>query len=550
MKHQKNNKYTQNITRMKATVSFKKFEKKPPKEEMGKIKYQRRNVSLDELVECIRNQYILSANFTEDNANIITQKQRCYSNFIDTHIVMIDLDNDVECSLDELMSRLKYTPTIAYTTYSHQQEGKGNRYRLLYLFRIAISDINVYKSIYQILIDNLGFKLNDNCGGNVTQAIFGANESCQIIQTENIYSISDFDIDIPTGNGHSNYIRKEERNIIGLESPIQNQEYINDFWNMAYSDLLLKYSDTYPIFVHTPLEDVDDNTPFIMLPSDYIEIKRYWCTETVYDENGNKRYNVSRARKIRDGERRRKKLFLNGILRRIMVNDLSFEHLLNNMIYELYHYIDNSKDRITKKDLFVISVNIYKSDIDNYNGLIKRYKRKFIVNDKYCIKHNLNRKQVRNISRKLITYNQIGELYDFNLTDKQNVEAFKEYGLNISTKTLQRFRKEMGITKYNKSGNGHSNYINIEEENIIKLESPIQLEVYNSAYYDYKCELIMDELEEYLNDGFYDIDDASSIKGMCKYFIKRVKDETDCLYTNDRLIELFKERFEYLLKAS
>ena len=459
------------------------------------------------------------------------------------------MDDDVECNLDELVSGLRYTPTIAYTTYNHRQNGKGNRYRLLYLFRIAIFNIDVYKSIYQILIDNLGFKLNDNCGGNVTQAIFGTNENCQIILTENIYSISDFDTSDKVQNGHYNSIKKEEGNIIRLESPIQDNDYINDFWNMSYGDLLLKYSDTYPIFEHTPLEDVDDDTPFIMLPSNYIEIKRYWFMETVYDENGDKRYSASRVKKIKDGEHRRKKLFLNGILRRIMVNDLSFEHLLNNMIYELYHYIDNSKDRITKKDLFDISVNIYKSDIDNYNGLIKRYKRKFIVNDKYCIKHNLNRKQVRNISRKLITYNQIGELYDFNLTDKQNVEVFKEYGLNISAKTLQRFRKEMGITKYNTSGNGHSNPIKEEERNIIELESPIRGGFDNSAYYDCQCENIMDELEEYLNDDFYDRD-ASSIKGMCKYFIRRVKNDTDCPYSNDKLIDLFKERFEYLLKVS
>lgn len=459
------------------------------------------------------------------------------------------MDDDVECNLDELVSGLRYTPTIAYTTYNHRQNGKGNRYRLLYLFRIAISDTEVYKCTYQYLTSNLGFKLKDNCGGNATQAIYGSNEQCQIIQTENTYSIEDFDIDVPIGNGHSNYIIKEERNIIGLESPIQNQEYINDFWNMAYYDLLMKYSNTYPIFEHTPLEDVDDDTPFIMLPSDYIEIKRYWFMEAIYDENGDKRYSVSRVKKIKDGEHRRKKLFLNGLFRRIMVNDLSFEHLLNNMVYELYHYIDNSKDRITKKDLFDISVNIYKSDIDNYNGLIKRDKRKFIVNNKYCVKHNLNRKQVRNISRKVITYNKIGELYDFNLTDKENVEAFKEYGLTISTKTLQRFRKEMGISKYNTSGNGHSNSIKEEERNIIELESPIQVGFDNSAYYNYQCEIIMDELEEYLNDGFFDRD-ASSIKGMCKYFIRRVKNDTDCPYSNDKLIELFKERFEYLLKAS
>ena len=126
------------------------------------------------------------------------------------------MDDDVECNLDELVSGLRYTPTIAYTTYNHRQNGKGNRYRLLYLFRIAIFNIDVYKSIYQILIDNLGFKLNDNCGGNVTQAIFGTNENCQIILTENIYSISDFDTSDKVQNGHYNSIKKEEGNIIRL----------------------------------------------------------------------------------------------------------------------------------------------------------------------------------------------------------------------------------------------------------------------------------------------------------------------------------------------
>lgn len=461
---------------------------------------------------------------------------------------MIDMDGDVECSLEELVSKLIYKPSIAYTTYSHQQEGKGNRYRLLYLFHDAISDTDTYKSIYQILIGNLGFKLNDNCGGNVTQTIFGTNENCQIILTENVYSISDFNISDIVQNGHSNSIRERERNIIKLESPIQDNDYINGYWNMSYGDLLLKYSDKYPIFEHTPLDEADDDTPFIMLPSDYIEIKRYWFMETVYDGNGDKRYSVSRVRKIKDGEHRRKKLFINGILRRKMVKELSFEHLLNNLVYELYNYIDNSKDIISKKELYNISLNIFYSDIDRYNGLIKKDKRRFIVNDMYCIKHNLNRKQVRNISRKLITYNQIGELYDFNLTDKQNVELFREYGLNISTKTLQRFRKEMNITKYNT--NGHSNSIREGERNIIELESPIQLEYDNSPYYDYQCEIILDELEDYLNEGFYDIDDASSVRGMCKYFIKRVKSDTDCSYSNEKLIELFKERFHRILKVS
>lgn len=42
----------------------------------------------------------------------------------------------------------------------------------------------------------------------------------------------------------------------------------------------------------------------------------------------------------------------------------------------------------------------------------------------------------------------IGEFYDLSLTDKENIEMMKEYGLKLSTKTLQRWRKENNITKY------------------------------------------------------------------------------------------------------
>ena len=42
----------------------------------------------------------------------------------------------------------------------------------------------------------------------------------------------------------------------------------------------------------------------------------------------------------------------------------------------------------------------------------------------------------------------IGDFYDSSLSDKENVEKMKEFGLKLSTKTLQRWRKENNITKY------------------------------------------------------------------------------------------------------
>ena len=118
---------------MYITVSIKGFEKKPQPNEMGKIEYIRKNLSIDEIAEYIKNGHVLSANFTEDDSTIIRQTQRCYENFISTSMIMIDLDGEVEFELNELIEKLKIKPSIAYTTFSHLIENKGRNDNLIYI---------------------------------------------------------------------------------------------------------------------------------------------------------------------------------------------------------------------------------------------------------------------------------------------------------------------------------------------------------------------------------------------------------------------------------
>lgn len=519
------------------TTSLSCFLGKPNNEEIKKIEYIRKNLSLDEITDCIRNGRVLSANFTKDYESTVTQSQRAYKNFIGTHFIMLDLDDDVKCSLGELVDELELKPTIAYTTYSHQQEGKGSRYRLLYFFDEEIVDIDIFKNLYQRIVDINKLSISDNCGKNCAQAAFGSHSRCEIINIGLIYNVSQFHLE--KRNGHSNSIRREEENNIELECPIQDKEYMSDYWSMSFGDLLAKYNEKYYFFQHTPLEPVNSDTPYILLPPNYVEIKRYWIYTTNHYENGEMRNITSKARKIKDGEGRKKKLYLNGILRRLMVEHLSIEHLLHCLVNELYYYIDNSKDKINKKHLFKIAVNSYNADLERYKLLNKtKDKRKFVINNEYCIKYDLNKKQVRNLSKKIFTTNRIGELFDISLTDKANIEIFKENGLTISAKTLQRFRKEMGITKY-QTGNGHSNSIKKEEENNIEIECPIQ----DKPYYDYQFELLLAELDEDVDDGFYNMMDASDVRGMVKAFIRRAK-AINSNYDNKILIDMFKEHYQ------
>ena len=430
------------------TISEQCFTSKPHNDEIRKINYIRRDLSIDEVVDCIKGGYVLSANFCDDYTSTITQRDRRYNNFISTPMIMFDLDNDIDCTLNELVGALQYKPTISYTTFSHQVNEKGNRYRLLYLFEKPIADIDCYRSIYKKISDTFNFKIDDNCGCNPTQAVFGSHNDCEVIVTDSSYSIDDFNISIE--KGLSNSITKEKRNNIEIESLFKNQEYKYDFYHLSYSELLDKYRYVYPFFEHTPLPIVSDDCPYIILPENYISIKRYWLCQRVEDEYGEERWRYAKVRRIKDGEHRRKKLYLNGILRRKMIPDIGFEHLLHCLVFELFHFYDNSKDTIKKQDILNIATNVMMADITKYK-FEQTDKRLFIVNDAYCRKYDISRKEARNIAKKLMTYSRIGELYDTSLTDKENIEIFKQYGLNISSKTLQRFRKDNGLNKYRKN---------------------------------------------------------------------------------------------------
>lgn len=430
------------------TISKECFTQKPNNNEIRKISYIRRDLDIDDVVNHIRGGYVLSANFCEDYTSTITQRDRRYDNFISTPMIMFDLDNDIDCTLNELVGALQYQPTISYTTFSHNKEGKGNRYRLLYLFEDPITDTRLYKGIYKEIKSSFDFELDDNCGSNPCQAVFGSGRDCEVVVTGNSYSVDDFNLILE--KGLSNSIKKEKKNNIEIESLFRNDEYKSDFYHLSYIELLDKYRYVYSFFEHTPLPIVSDDCPYIILPENYITIKRYWLCQRVEDEYGEEKWRYAKIRKIKDGEQRRKKLFLNGILRRKMIPDITFEHLLYCLIFELYYFYENSKDTIKKLDILNIARNVMMADIANYS-FEQTDKRQFVINEAYCRKYNVSKKEARNLSKKLINYSRIGELYDVSLTDRENVEIFKQNGLNISSKTLQRFRKDNGLNKYRKN---------------------------------------------------------------------------------------------------
>ena len=512
----------------------------------NKVSYSDKSINIEEFITLIKEGYCFCHVFNH-TSNTFTQREKTKANFKIADSIFIDID-DSKIEMNDFINKLSIQPTIAYTTFNN---GKNNlyRFRLIYIFNHSISNIDIYNNAYLFLINKLEKDTNisnkDNCCSSVNQQIAGNTNAELYVNENNILDISNI-----REIGHSNYIIKERGNIIELESPIQksdkesnlhySEEYLNDYWKLDYKSFIDKYINIYPFFQNTPLKEVDDDTPYILLPECFLTIKRYWLLDNEKDEEGNIIRSSSRIRKLKDGQHRRKKLFINGILRRFMLININYEYMLMMLVYELYYYIDNRKDKITKNDLFTICNNAMKADLDKYTELSHQEHSKFIVNDSYCIKHCVNRKQARNIAKKMINYTEIGNLYNCLLSDKENLKVMKNEGLNISQKTLTRFKQDNGLTRnYKNKEIGHSNYIIKEERNIIELESPIT----NTNQYIIE--------EENNNNTVYDSDYANEFfTKHCNQIIEQIisnKQTNNIMSTKQELIHKLINNVDILL---
>ena len=444
---------------MNITISVDGYKEKPLEKDVPKIQYLKRNVGLKEIAEYISTGHAISANFKHKRNCVINQGQRKADNFESTCFVMMDLDGDVNLTLKELNENLPVKPTICYTTYRHQKDGLGNRYRLLYCFKEPIRSIPVYQALYDRLTIDNGLKLNDGCGRNCVQAVYGtyfANDDYALYNNDVMYSIASF-LGSDYKSVFTEHIKNEDKSIIQYndtfsikpptrEHTILHAIFMEDYQAMSISKLIEKYSIVYANIEETPLPYTDEDTPYILYPADYCCIQRRWYPYQVLNKDGDVIATTTRVRKFRDGERRRRKLFFNGILRRLITKDtISYDNLLFNLLYEFYYFYVHTD--ISKKDICEIASKVWDADLTRYESL-KGTSKKYRVNPAYCIKYDLTKKQTKQVAAKQLNSLRIGELYDCLRTDEENLQTFRNNGLKISLSTLKRWRKENGISKY------------------------------------------------------------------------------------------------------
>lgn len=457
--------------KFKISVSKQTFESKPTKAEIATITYTKRELNVYELTNLITIGHSFTGLFTDNNEFNVKNKNE--QQFKSSSVIFIDIDDMGGMSSNDFITSLSTDakPNIYYNTYKSKPDAE--RLRLVYVMSEPIESKAEYRANVEHIVSSLNaqsLKI-DNCSYSPFYHYFGTNiDKGNIVQCINGKTHKTIKLkDVLDESIITKYNEEEKNNINCNDTFEKNNDFMRDFWKIDNRDFILKYNDTYEIVNNTPLPCNEDSM-FIVLPNDYIEIRRK--TYTVKDDVRQTRYTTTYRWK--DGEGRRRKLYMTAILRRMMLSDISFEQLLYNTVWELENfYLNTKEDYITKKDIYGIVTRALSENVENYRKSINTDKRKFIVNPYYLNKENLTKRQLAARSRKLIHYEQIGELYDCDMTDKENLEVMRQYGVKCSLPTIKRFRKEIGLTKYSKSNKETKHYILDMEVNCFTFDEPV-----------------------------------------------------------------------------
>ncbi len=112
-------------------------------------------------------------------------------------------------------------------------------------------------------------------------------------------------------------------------------------------------------------------------------------------------------------------------------------------------YFNNDYNVLNNNELIRIATNAM--NVERITIPPTATTKKFIVDKAYWAERGMNANQAKQIIKKEIRSNEIGNLYDCSLSDQENLRVLEGNGVKCSLSTLKRWKKENGLTrKYEK----------------------------------------------------------------------------------------------------
>ena len=244
--------------------------------------------------------------------------------FKGAQVIFVVIDNTRYRTIPEYINSLTYKQSCVYMSFSDNTEKHGvvsRRFRLVYVFdRILNKEefISVSQSITDHIIVDTAEPMEDDCGTRLSQYMNGVWGNNETYQTYCIYSPSDFP---PEDLVIQSAAHEDERQIVF------DDHLLRDMMNMSYQEFMhynsLKYRYVYrtekPEWIYELYQLTDEG---------YLQLWYYREKQT-------------------DGQHRRRKLFKNACLRCLMYPDIDADSLLFNLYVDLWRFFDNSDGVIT-----------------------------------------------------------------------------------------------------------------------------------------------------------------------------------------------------------
>ena len=408
----------------------------------SKLIYRKQEVTISSFCALIKEGHSFCHCY-DDNDEPFNNSIKTQDNFRYSSYVAFDIDDNA-MQMEEYLTTLTYQPTIAYTTTSDGLPSKGYRYRLIYCFDSKIKGNRQYESVFETMQVECGIgELKDNCTHGTHQPIFGnALPACRMVCTNNVYSIPTAAVSTAsmTKGKVSEQIKNKRRGSVF----VCNDTFMTDFEQLPLWKFVSNYCKEYKYIDESELTYSNGYAP---IDENYLKIYHKWDVVT------------RRIHIWQDGEGRRKRLATAALIIRKIKPDITCEHLIYSLAYEVTHYYDNSDGVLNQDFILRVADNALSKSVDEitFKG---NDKRKFKVDMEYWKSLGVPPKAAVAKARGVWNDDRIGELYDLQLTDKENVEAMAKYGVKTSVSSLKRWRKKHGITKYNKESNQRTKQTN------------------------------------------------------------------------------------------
>lgn len=469
--------YFQDSKRFEISVSTQSYSDKNLVK-WNSVEYQRQSITVEEFARLIKEGHCFCHSF-KTKGTLFGLSEKKDTNFLSADMVFVDID-DSDIVMNDFVGRLSKKPTLYYTTPNNHTE-KSNykyRFRLCYLFSLPIYTVETYHSLYDGIAESIKkdiqeVEIKDNCGRTPSQQFSGnAKAECELYVTDNVFSHSDFpyqsnnvsfssSLSISNGN-LSKSAKKDDDTVIGVKDLIiADKSFISDINTLSPYDLIDKYRTKYRYFTHTELHFQDG---YALIPSDYQEIYRQTYMDSFIKNNGDE-IKFSAVKKLRDGDNRRKKLYIAGLIMKNILPNITFENLLYNLICERTYYYDNSDRVLSNKVLANIARNVVNIPLEKIQLQSKRKKRKFCVDKSYCAMLGISPNAMKNKVRKMLKDEEIGNAYDCSLSVAENLAAFKEMDISVGKSKLYQWCKENGINTKGEKSNvcNHDIYAELKE---------------------------------------------------------------------------------------